>query len=221
MRLLKELFENNARWAAGMEEARPGFFEKLANQQTPQFLWIGCADSRVPATDITGLLPGEIFVHRNIANVVRAPDVNCLAVLQYAVEVLRVKHVIVTGHYRCGGVGAVLESGRPPVLVDAWLEPVREIARQHRKALEAIAASDERWRRLCELNVVEQAASAAQTPVVQEAWARGQELAVHGWIYDVHDGRLRDLGVTVENAPEAAAVREGAVAAVLRQESGN
>ena len=177
-----------------MTRQDPEFFSRLARQQAPQYLWIGCSDSRVPANQIVGLLPGEMFVHRNVANVVVHADVNCLACMQFAVDVLQVRHVIVCGHYGCGGVLAALRDERLG-LVDNWLRHVQDVRLKHRAELERLAHEGARHRRLCELNVVEQVMNASQTTVVREAWARGQPLALHGWIYDVADGLLRDLGL--------------------------
>jgi carbonic anhydrase len=190
---LRKLFENNRRWAAGMERTRPGFFRALTHQQAPDFLWIGCSDSRVPANEIVGLLPGELFVHRNVANLVVHSDMNCLSVLQYAVDVLKVRHVIVCGHYDCGGVKAAVED-RPHGLIDNWLGHVRDIERAHRRELGRLADPARRMDRLCELNVAGQVRSVASTSIVQAAWRRRQSLAVHGWIYAVSDGLLKDLG---------------------------
>ena len=195
MRVLSQLFANNRDWAEEMARREPDFFARLARQQTPQYLWIGCSDSRVPANQIVGLLPGELFVHRNVANVVVHSDLNCLSVLQFAVDVLKVKHVIVCGHYGCGGVQAALENQRLG-LIDNWLRHVQDAAEKHRAELDAIASHGERAARLCELNVMEQVANVAQTTVVQGAWDRGQDVAVHGWIYGLRDGRVRDLGVS-------------------------
>lgn len=192
----ERLFERNRAWAAGIVERDPDFFQKLARQQRPEWLWIGCADSRVPANEIVGLLPGDIFVHRNIANVVVHTDLNCLSVLQYAVDVLQVRHVIVCGHYGCGGVAAAL-SGVRLGLVDNWLRHVQDVADKHADELGQLESSD-RQARLAELNVIEQAANVCQTTIVRDAWRRGQPLAVHGWIYGVADGLLRDLGVSAE-----------------------
>jgi len=189
LRLLKELFENNEKWASGSVARDPGFFERLVHQQAPQFFWIGCSDSRVPANEIVGLLPGEVFVHRNVANLVNASDVNCLSAMQYAVEILKVRHILVVGHYGCGGVKAALEDRALTGYVGEWLEPLRAIRNEHGANLT--------WDRLCELNVVAQVRAACQTSVVQQAWRRGQQVAVHGWIYHLHDGRLKDLNVTV------------------------
>jgi carbonic anhydrase len=193
MRSLDHLFENNRAWAARMTAHDPQFFARLADQQQPDYLWIGCADSRVPANEIVGLLPGELFVHRNVANLMSHTDINGLAVLQYAVEVLQVKHVIVCGHYGCGGVQAALE-GNAPGLVNDWLARLRDIARVHSSELPA--AGPARVDRLCELNVIEQVRTVAATAIVQDAWRRGQSLHLHGWIYDIRDGLLKDLEVT-------------------------
>jgi len=195
MRFLPQLFANNRAWAAARTRSDPAFFERLCAIQSPQYLWIGCADSRVPANEIVGLAPGELFVHRNVANVAPEGDVNCQSVLQYAVDVLRVGHVIVCGHYGCGGVGAAL--GPPvPLPLERWLEHVRAVSRAHAAELDAIREHEARWRRLCELNVVAQVRAVAATATVREAWGRGQRLVVHGWIYDLHDGLLRDLDVS-------------------------
>jgi carbonic anhydrase len=194
MKSLSHLFDNNRKWAADVTSARPDFFQKLAAQQAPEYLWIGCSDSRVPANEIVNLLPGELFVHRNVANVVVHTDLNCLSVLQYAVDVLHVKHVIVCGHYGCGGVQAALAEAKLG-LIDNWLRHVQDVARVHAAELETVAG-DARVDRLCELNVIDQARHVCETTVVQDAWSRGQELDVHAWIYGLRDGRLRDLGFT-------------------------
>jgi carbonic anhydrase len=193
---LEALLEHNRGWAAGVTAEDPEFFARLARQQTPRFCWIGCADSRVPANQIVGLPPGEVFVHRNIANVVVHTDLNCLSVLQYAIDVLHVEHVIVTGHYGCGGVAAAL-ADQPLGLIDNWLRHVQDVAAEHAAELDAIADPDARAARLCELNVIAQVNNVARTSIARDAWARGQALAVHGWIYGLEDGRLRDLGVSV------------------------
>jgi carbonic anhydrase len=189
---IKQLFDNNRKWAADVTAAHPDFFEKLAARQAPEYLWIGCSDSRVPANEIVGLLPGEMFVHRNVANVVVHTDLNCLAVVQYAVDVLKVRHVIVCGHYGCGGVKASLDQARLG-LIDNWLRHVQDVANVQNAALNGLTG-DARVDRLCELNVIEQARHVCETTVIQDAWARGQQLRVHGWIYGLTDGRLRDLG---------------------------
>jgi carbonic anhydrase len=191
---LSVLFENNRAWAAAMVAGDPHFFERLVDAQAPEYLWIGCSDSRVPANEIVGLRAGEVFVHRNVANVVVHTDLNCLSVLQYAVDVLRVKHVIVCGHYGCGGVKASLEGARHG-LVDNWLRHVMDVNEKHAEEIGSLP-EDERLDRLCELNVIEQAMNICQTTIVEDVWARGQELTVHGIIYGLHDGLLRDLAVS-------------------------
>jgi carbonic anhydrase len=199
MKDLTHLLENNRIWAEGMLQRDANFFNKLARLQVPEYLWIGCSDSRVPANQITGLAPGEVFVHRNVANVVVHADLNCLSVLQYAVDVLKVKHVIVCGHYGCGGVVAAhdhLKLG----LIDNWLRHVQDVAQRHRNLLANKKGREERIARLCELNVIEQVVNVAQTTVVQDAWARGQMLTVHGWIYGVQNGLIRDLEISVSQA---------------------
>ncbi len=195
-RELPQLFENNAAWARQMLERDPQFFSRLAHQQSPKYLWIGCSDSRVPANEIVGLPPGEIFVHRNIANLVVHTDMNCLSVLQFAVDVLRVRHVIVCGHYHCSGVKAALDSERHG-LVDNWLRHVQDLRSKHEAELRKIPAAKGRAARLCELNVIEQVTNVSRTDPAINAWARGQLLTVHGWIYDVADGLLRDLEVAI------------------------
>jgi carbonic anhydrase len=197
MRTLGHLFDNNKRWAADVTAAHPDFFQKLAAQQAPEYLWIGCSDSRVPANEIVGLLPGELFVHRNVANVVVHTDLNCLSVLQFAVDVLKVRHVIVCGHYGCGGVKAALDEARLG-LIDNWLRHVQDVAHLQNAMLDGLQG-DARADRLCELNVIEQARHVCETTVIQDAWARGQVVNVHGWIYGLTDGRLRDLGFDSTN----------------------
>jgi carbonic anhydrase len=197
--LLPQLFANNRAWAHAMTRHDPDFFRRLLLQQAPQYLWIGCSDSRVPANEIVGLAPGELFVHRNVANVVVHADLNCLSVIQFAVEVLRVGHIIVSGHYGCGGVLAALRDERLG-LVDNWLRHVQDVRWKHSAELDALATEPQRHDRLCELNVVEQVVNVSQTTVVRDAWARGQSLTVHGWIYDLRDGLLRDLGISVRDA---------------------
>lgn len=192
---LSRLLENNRQWAARIAKDRPGFFERLAAQQSPEVLWIGCSDSRVPANEIIDVLPGEVFVHRNVANQVIHVDFNCLAVVQYAVEALGVRHVVVCGHYGCGGVTAALQP-RQTSLIGNWLYPLSEVAMRHRAELAALSDRD-RVDRLCEINVIEQVRHVCQTTILERAWRRGQSLAVHGWIYGIHNGRLADLGVTV------------------------
>jgi carbonic anhydrase len=201
MRVLPELISNNQEWAAGLTEEQPDFFAELAKKQTPQYLWIGCSDSRVPANQIVGLKPGEVFVHRNIANVVVHTDFNCLSVVEYAVAVLQVKHIIVCGHYGCGGVQAASQN-RNLGLIDNWLRHIRDVRQKHDAVLRIISDDNERLDRLCELNVVEQAHNICHTTVVQEAWEKGQELAVHGWIYKIQDGLIRDMKVTITGPEE-------------------
>jgi len=200
---LPQLFESNRAWAARRIADDPHFFKRLVAIQSPSYLWIGCADSRVPGNEIVGLDPGELFVHRNVANLVVSDDANVRAVIQYAVDVLHVPHIIVTGHYGCGGVLAALGPGVPEPL-EHWLEPLRVVARRHGDELRGLADEAARWRRLCELNVIAQAESLRHLTTVQQAWARGQPLNLHGWIYDLHDGLLRDLHVTVDG-PNATA----------------
>ncbi|WP_369602465.1 carbonate dehydratase [Hahella sp. SMD15-11] len=190
------LLDNNRRWAADIQARNPGFFDRLKQQQTPGYLWIGCADSRVPANEIVGLPPGEVFVHRNVANVVVHSDLNCLSVVQYAVEVLKVRHIIVTGHYGCGGVRAAMSSGQFG-MIDNWLRHIKDVYLIHQRELDAIEDEELRADRLCELNVVHQVRNVCYTSIVQNAWQRGQKLAVHGWIYGLADGLLKDLQVTV------------------------
>ena len=208
MRTLKKIFEQNRAWAEEISAREPGFFRALARQQSPEYLWIGCSDSRVPATQLAGLAPGEMFVHRNVANLVVHTDLNCLSVMQYAVDVLRVRHVIVCGHYGCGGVQAALEGARFG-LIDNWLRHVQDVMWKHRAALEGAGEASARLKLLCELNVVEQVWNVCRTTVVQGAWERGQELSVHGWVYGLDDGLLRDLDVCV-NGPEAFAAAQRA-----------
>ena len=196
MRYLRHLFTNNRNWADAITRDDPEFFARLAKQQAPQYLWIGCSDSRVPANQIVGLLPGEMFVHRNIANVVIHTDLNCLSTMQFAVDVLRVQHIIVCGHYGCGGVLAALR-GDKLGLVDNWLRHVSDVRTKHQAELESLPTEQARHRRLCELNVLEQVVNVSETTVVSDAWRRGQALAIHGWIYDVADGLLRDLDLTL------------------------
>jgi carbonic anhydrase len=194
VKLLPNLFENNRNWAESIKKIHPDFFQKLSEQQAPEYLWIGCSDSRVPANEIVGLMPGEIFVHRNVANIVVHTDVNCLSVLQYAVDVLKVKHIMVVGHYGCGGVRAAMGNQKLG-LIDNWLLNIKDIYRQHREKLEAISDEAKRLSLLCELNVVEQVNNVCHTSIVQDAWDRDQPLAVHGWIYSLRNGGLKDLNV--------------------------
>jgi carbonic anhydrase len=209
---LPHLFRNNRAWAESMLRGDPDFFAKLAVQQSPEYLWIGCSDSRVPANQIIGLLPGDVFVHRNVANVVVHTDLNCLSALQFAIDVLKVKHVIVCGHYGCGGVGAALRGERHG-LVDNWLGHVHDVRVKHQARIASLPSDERRHARLCELNVIEQVANVAQTTVVQDAWQRGQALTLHGWIYGIHDGLLRDLRMTADRAGEVPALYEASIAA--------
>ena len=210
---LNALFNSNVAWADRIRAQHPDFFERLAKQQNPEYLWIGCSDSRVPANEIVGLMPGEVFVHRNIANVVVHTDLNCLSVIQFAVDVLKVQHIMVVGHYGCGGVRAALFDQRVG-LADNWLHHVHDVRDKHAEALAAIGLTDGRLDRLCELNVIEQVANVCQTTIVRDAWESGQELAIHGWIYGLKDGLLRDLNVTVVNRDEANTVCKAAVTAL-------
>lgn len=196
MKLLQHLFDNNEKWADSVEKETPGFFGKLSTLQAPEYLWIGCADSRVPANEIIGLLPGDVFVHRNLANVVVHSDLNCLSVLQYAVEILKVKHVIICGHYGCGGVKAAMSNDKHG-LIDNWLRTIKDTYCMHEEEINALGSEEEKLSRLCELNVIEQVNSVVHTTIVQEAWDRGQQLAVHGLIYSLADGLLRDLDVCI------------------------
>ena len=194
--MLNHLKANNRAWAKRMVSADPGFFTRLERQQAPEYLWIGCSDSRVPANEIVGLDPGELFVHRNVANLAPPQDANYLSVLQFAVDVLKVKHIIVVGHYGCGGVSAAID-GKRRGLVDHWLHPIREIFQQERDQLEAISDWNARLNRLCELNVMRQVTNVASDVFVQDAWGRGQDLCVHGWVYSLADGLVKDLNVTI------------------------
>lgn len=203
MKVLPQLFENNRKWADRLTAANPDFFKNLSRQQAPEFLWIGCSDSRVPANEIVGLLPGELFVHRNVANMVIHTDMNCLSVVQYAVAVLKVKHIIVCGHYGCGGVKAALD-GHSHGLIDNWLRHIRDVHRMHREELSIIEDRDKQMDRLCELNVVEQVKNVGNMTTVQEAWKNGRPLSIHGWIYAISNGILMDLGVCVSSAGELA-----------------
>lgn len=201
MKDLKRLLEQNKAWAESIKASDPGFFQTLAKQQSPTFLWIGCSDSRVPATQLVGMLPGEMFVHRNVANVVVHTDFNCLSVMQYAVDVLKVDHIIVCGHHGCGGVKAALDNLQFG-LIDNWLRHVQDVLHVHESALAKIEDESKRLDRLCELNVIEQVINVSRTTIVQNAWERGQELVVHGWIYGLEDGLLRDLEMTIDSAEE-------------------
>lgn len=202
---IEKLFENNRRWAAETCAEDPEFFETLARQQKPKYLWIGCSDSRVPANEIIGLRSGEVFVHRNVANIVLHTDFNCLSVVQFAVEVLKVEHILITGHYACGGVKAALEE-HDMGLIDNWLHAIAVIARRHRPFLEAATNETDRIDRLCELNVIDQVHSLCENPLISHAWARGQQLSIHGCIYGLRDGLLHDLGVTVSSREQVESI---------------
>ncbi len=198
MRALHQLFKQNKAWSENIRVQDPDFFKKLSHQQAPAYLWIGCSDSRVPANQIVGLLPGELFVHRNVANLVVHTDLNCLSAMQFAVDVIKVKHIIVCGHYGCGGVRAALRDDRLG-LVDNWLRHVRDVQLKHERRLAVIAEEGQRWDHLCELNVIEQVLNVCQTTVVRDSWQCGQELTVHGWIYKVDDGLLQDLNICINH----------------------
>lgn len=214
MRTLKHLFDQNRAWAERLSQQDPAFFLELSRQQFPQYLWIGCSDSRVPANQIVGLLPGELFVHRNIANLVVHTDLNCLSVMQFAVDMLKVRHIIVCGHYGCSGVGAVLRRQRLG-LSDNWLRHVQDIRQKHESLLKTSQDETQALKRLCELNVIEQVANVCDTTIARDAWERGQDLQVHGWIYGLQDGLLRDLNVTVTASAEAATAYSAAIEGVL------
>ena len=196
MNELQDLIDNNERWADAIKQEDPDFFAKLARQQTPEYLWIGCSDARVPANEIVGMLPGDLFVHRNVANVVLHTDLNCLSVIQYAVEVLKVKHILVTGHYGCGGVRAAMQD-RQLGLIDGWLRSIRDLYYEKRGELAKLDTDEARVDRMCELNVIQQVANVAHTSIIQNAWHRGQSLSIHGCIYGIKDGRWKNLNVTV------------------------
>ncbi len=212
MRNLNNLLENNRAWAAKIKTANPEFFKQLSHQQSPQYLWIGCSDSRVPSSQLVGLSPGEMFVHRNVANVVVHTDLNCLSVMQFAVEALGVKHIIVCGHYGCGGVQAALSNSRLG-LIDNWLRHVQDVMQKHAALLDEINDESGRLHKLCELNVIEQVVNVCQTTIVQQAWEQGHELAVHGWIYGLEDGLLRDLNICIAAQDEVSASYQTAIAA--------
>lgn len=207
---LDTLLEKNRAWAAGIKEQNPDFFKKLSSQQAPEYLWIGCADSRVPANQIVDLMPGELFVHRNVANVVVHTDFNCLSVLQFAVDVLKVKHVLVVGHYGCGGVKAALHNEGFGLIAN-WLRHVQDVRDKYQDVLDGIDGEQDRVDRLCELNVVEQVAHVCQNNIVQEAWRRGQALTVHGFVYDLRDGLLRDMGLHIGSDDEKDAIKQTSV----------
>src|ERR1700736_5534926 len=205
MSVIESILGNNREWSERMTQHESDYFTKLASQHSPDFLWIGCSDSRVPANEIVGLLPGELFVHRNMANIVYSSDLNCLSVVEYAVDVLLVKHIIICGHYGCGGVKAAL-GRKSHGLIDNWLIKIKDIHARHREDIDSLKSDTKKLDRLCELNVVEQVKTLSHTTIVQDAWSRGQELALHGWIYGLQDGLIKDLGVRVEGldqVPEA------------------
>lgn len=208
MKTIESLLKQNKEWAASMTATDAEFFSKLSEMQAPEFLWIGCSDSRITPISSLGFLPGEMFVHRNIANLIVYSDMNCLSVMQFAIEVLKVKHVIVCGHYNCGGVKAALDDARYG-LIDNWLRHLQDIGEKYRDELSSISEYGKRLDRLCELNVIEQVINAGETTIVREAWERGQELSVHGWIYTIADGIYRDLGVTVKSAESLSDLRTG------------
>ena len=214
MRTLNHLFAKNKAWADRIREDEPDFFLNLSRQQSPEYLWIGCADSRVPANEIVGLQPGELFVHRNVANIVVHTDLNCLSVMQFAVDLLKVRHIIVCGHYGCSGVQAALRRDRLG-LSDNWIRHVQDVRQKHEASLSKVGGDVEAARRLCELNVIEQVVNVCQTTIALDAWDRGQELAVHGWIYGLQDGLLRDLNVNVGGADETRAAYEAAITALI------
>ena len=210
---LRDLLEKNRQWAESVEASKPGFFTSLLAQQAPQYLWIGCADSRVPANEILGLLPGDVFVHRNVANVVVHSDLNALSVMQYAIDELHVRHIMVVGHYGCGGVTAALHNRRIGI-ADNWLRHVQDVRNKHRAFLDARADDETRLQALCELNVLEQARNVCETTVVQDAWAREQSVVVHGWVYGLHNGLLEDLALTARSAAEVEPAYDFALAAL-------
>ena len=210
MKDLKRLLEQNRAWAENIKANDPDFFQTLAKQQSPRFLWIGCADSRVPATQLAGMMPGEMFVHRNVANVVDHTDFNCLSVMQYAVDVLKVEHIIVCGHHGCGGVKAAMDNLQLG-LIDNWLRHVQDVVHEHEALLAAVTDESKRLDHLCELNVIEQVVNVCRTTIVQSAWQRGQDVVVHGWIYGLENGLLRDLGVSIDNADSLATIYHNAI----------
>ncbi|MBE7515614.1 MAG: carbonate dehydratase [Chloracidobacterium sp.] len=212
MESIRRLLGNNREWSRSLVTDDPSFFTELARQQSPEFFWIGCSDSRVSANTVVGLAPGEVFVHRNVANLVNHSDMNCLSVIQFAVDVLRVKHIIVCGHYGCGGVKAAIENERHG-LIDNWLRPIRNISFLYARELDAIANADEQHARLCELNVLRQVLNVCETTIVEDAWKRGQSVTVHGWMYGLKDGLIRELGVAINASESAARFREKFLAA--------
>lgn len=209
---LEALFKSNRAWAQKILDKDKDFFKKLESQQAPRYLWIGCSDSRVPANQITGLLPGEVFVHRNIANLVIHTDLNCLSVIQYAVEVLRVKHIMVVGHYGCGGVQAALED-KTLGLIDNWLRHVQDLKQKHELFFDQISTPEKKAKKLCELNVIEQTMNVSQTTILADAWKQNQDITVHGWIYSLKDGLLKDLGITLDSPHEMPNIYKSALAA--------
>jgi carbonic anhydrase len=213
---LDELLRNNREWAERIKQEDPGFFKRLSQQQSPRYLWIGCSDSRVPANQILGLDPGEVFVHRNIANLVVHTDLNCLSAIQFAVDLLKVEHILIVGHYGCSGVHASLTNRRVG-LADNWLRHVGDVAQKHAALLEQVETDSLRHARLCELNVIEQVSNVCQTTMLQDAWARGQKVSVHGWVYSLFDGRVRQLGIDVDNAEQLVSAYQNAIAAVKPQ----
>ncbi len=208
--MLEHLFQNNLKWSDRMRKDDPNFFKKLMGQQSPQYFWIGCADSRVPANEIVDLMPGELFVHRNVANVVVHTDLNCLSVLQFAVDVLKVKHIIVCGHYGCGGIRAALNGDRLG-LSDNWLRHVQDVRKKYAETLFAIQDEDKRSDKLCELNIVEQVLNVCETTIMQDAWANGQQITVHGWIYGLHNGHLHDLAVAISDREQMQPAYDAAI----------
>jgi len=216
MKVLKQLFENNRRWAANQTGSDPEFFTRLSKQQSPEYLWIGCSDSRVPANEIVGLLPGELFVHRNVANLVVENDLNCLSVIQFAVEALKVKHIIVCGHYGCGGVKAVLHNTKLG-LADTWLINIQKIKEKYYKNLFETKDDSIRFNKLCELNVIEQVFNVCHTDIIQNTWQKEQHLSVHGWIYDIKDGLLKDLDVCISNSNNFEEVINDAISKIFME----
>jgi carbonic anhydrase len=210
---LIQLFDNNRAWVKEVLSNNPHFFTHLATQQAPEYLWIGCSDSRVPANQITGLEPGEVFVHRNVANVVVHTDLNSLSVIQFAVDVLKVKHIIVVGHYGCSGVHAALHGNRIGI-ADNWLRHVRDVHDKHRPLIDSVSCEHERYDRLCEFNAIEQALNVCQTTMVQDAWSKGQEINVHAWVYGVKDGLIRDLGFSVSSQDELQEIYPKTIASI-------
>lgn len=216
MKVLKHLFENNRSWAAQQIKSDPNFFNRLLRQQSPEYLWIGCSDSRVPANEIVGLLPGELFVHRNVANLVVKNDLNCLSVIQFAVDALKVKHIIICGHYGCGGVKAVLDNTKIG-LVDNWLDNLKPVKENFQRNLFEIKDDASRFNKLCELNVVEQVFNVCNTDIIQKAWQSKQQLSVHGWIYDIKDGLLQDLDVCISNTDNIDEARNTAISKIFTE----